>query len=167
MSRHGLAPTTRCVIADAAGAAGSCEDHLVSRTPEERQRRAEQKRRARARMTPEQREAVNAKARARAAEKRGAPSAPRAPKLTPEERTARSREQSSQRRQAAAAARKADETRMWIIGGGIVLLVILAMMWSKSTAPPAYTPDGQHICNDGWVTPSNGPGTCSSHGGER
>lgn len=32
---------------------------------------------------------------------------------------------------------------------------------------PNQTRQGRYICEDGWVSPSSGPGTCSWHGGVR
>jgi hypothetical protein len=93
-------------------------------------------------------------------------------KQTAEERNARDRERRRQRKLEAAAARAAAVRMWWAIGGVTVVLLVGVgvVMWANSTdppGPPAYTPDGRHICNDGWVSPSDGPGTSSSHGGER
>lgn len=43
-----------------------------------------------------------------------------------------------------------------------LLAVLIAALMSLAIAP-AYA---GHTCNDGWHSNSDGPGTCSHHGGE-
>lgn len=50
----------------------------------------------------------------------------------------------------------------------VASVVVIAALWlGHHSQPPAYSKAGYHICQDGWISPSFGPGTCSHHGGER
>jgi hypothetical protein len=53
----------------------------------------------------------------------------------------------------------------WIVGTLIAVSLLTGKPILSGCAEPNRTPEGNIICNDGWVSPSEGSGTCSHHGG--
>jgi hypothetical protein len=54
----------------------------------------------------------------------------------------------------------------WVVGTLVVVSLLTGKPILSGCSEPNRTPDGDIICNDGWVSHSEGPGTCSWHGGE-
>jgi hypothetical protein len=91
-----------------------------------------------------------------------------------EERLAASRERTRVENELRATRRALEEERRrthgipwwgWVIGTLVVISLLTGKPILSGCSEPNRTPEGYIICNDGWVSPSEGSGTCSHHGG--
>jgi hypothetical protein len=64
-----------------------------------------------------------------------------------------------------------------VLGTSLLVVGITSAAYGTASAAPAFIDTGSASgssqaesgtpCNDGWVSPSHGSGTCSHHGGEK